>query len=272
MAQAQIDELWIYPIKSCRGIRLRSARLAARGFAGDREWMLVDAHDRFITQRSHPQLAGIVPTLTQDSIALTAAGHDELTLPRHERDLSGAARTVQIWRDTVTSIDAGEQAARWCSRVVGAPVRLVRATQETRREPQAQWRDGHAAPVNFPDAFPLLVCNSASLAELNRRMAASLPMSRFRPNVVISGPAAFAEDRIAGLRADAVHLRLTKPCSRCSTTAVDQLTGIPGVDPLPALKEFRFNRELLGVMFGKNAVIASGVGEELREGPITSSD
>ncbi|MEF9996739.1 MAG: MOSC N-terminal beta barrel domain-containing protein, partial [Burkholderiaceae bacterium] len=43
---ATIEALFLYPIKSCRGIRLEAAELAATGLAahgiGDREWLIVD--------------------------------------------------------------------------------------------------------------------------------------------------------------------------------------------------------------------------------------
>ncbi len=271
MAQLRIEEIWIYPVKSCRGIALDAAMLAPRGLAGDREWMLVDAAGRFITQRTHPQLARIVTSLDERHLTLNAPGMAALTLPRDAASFIGATKRVVIWRDEVDALDAGDDAARWCSAVAAAPVRLIRASDATQREPEVRWRGTTAAPVNFPDGFPLLVCNTASLAELNRRMGAELPMSRFRPNIVISGPAAFAEDEISELRSGEVTLRLVKPCSRCSTTTVDQLTGIPGSDPLPTLKQFRFNRELLGVTFGMNTVIVAGIGKELRLGTATSS-
>ena len=135
MPQARIDELWIYPVKSCRGTPLSSALLGPRGLVGDREWMIVDQRDRFITQRTHPQLARIVATLADDTLTLSADGAAPLTLPRGARDLHGKLRRVQIWRDAADAIDAGDEAARWCGVVLGASVRLVRASEATLREP-----------------------------------------------------------------------------------------------------------------------------------------
>jgi uncharacterized protein YcbX len=39
----EIIELRIYPIKSCRGISLKKARLTKQGLDLDRRWMFVDA-------------------------------------------------------------------------------------------------------------------------------------------------------------------------------------------------------------------------------------
>ena len=90
-------------------------------------------------------------------------------------------------------------------------------------------------------------------------------MERFRPNVVIDGVAAYDEDRMHELRAGPVTLRMVKPCTRCSITTTDQQLGaVDGVEPLRTLKEYRYDRELRGVMFGQNAIVVSGVGESLQ--------
>jgi uncharacterized protein YcbX len=122
------------------------------------------------------------------------------------------------------------------------------------------------APMGFADGFPLLVCNQASLDELNARMPQAIPMERFRPNIVLEGLPAWAEDHIDTLTIGALTLQLVKPCTRCSIPSIDQETGLPSTNPLPVLRPFRFNRELLGVTFGENAVITSGVGCEIRRG------
>src|SRR5690606_10482621 len=122
------------------------------------------------------------------------------------------------------------------------------------------------APVAFPDGYPVLVCNSASLADLNARMPEAIPMGRFRPNIVLSGLPAFAEDRIDTVQIGPVTLRLVKPSTRCVITSTDQLTGERTTNPLPVLRKFRFNRELLGVTFGENAIITSGVGQSIVRG------
>ena len=82
-------------------------------------------------------------------------------------------------------------------------------------------------------------------------------MERFRPNLVLEGLPPFAEDRIATLAIGPVDLTLVKPCTRCIIPSTDQRTGIRGLDPLPVLRTFRFDRKLLGVTFGENAVITA---------------
>jgi uncharacterized protein YcbX len=58
-----ISKIWRYPVKSMRGEELRHANIGPLGVAGDRLVHVEDAHGRFITSRTHPQLLGYHATL-----------------------------------------------------------------------------------------------------------------------------------------------------------------------------------------------------------------
>ena len=112
---------------------------------------------------------------------------------------------------------------------------------------------GTRAVALFPPAYPLLLASESSLADLNRRLPAPLPMNRFRPNLVVRGAPAWAEDGWKRIRIGAVELALVKPCPRCAIPSVDQETGRrTGVEPLRTLAEFRRGEE--GALFGMNLV------------------
>ena len=130
----------------------------------------------------------------------------------------------------------------------------------------AKYAGPYPVPVAFPDGYPVLICNTASLESLNRRMPKPIPMERFRPDVVLGGLTEFAEDRIDTLSFGDVVLRLVKPCIRCIITSTDQKTGERSTNPLPVLRKFRFDKKLLGVKFGENAVISAGIGSSLEVG------
>jgi hypothetical protein len=264
--RARVAALHIYPVKSCRGIELQDALLGPRGFDGDREWMIVDRRGRFITQRTHPQLARIETSFDGHELVLRHAAHGSLVVPRHRPLASESLRQVSVWKDSVAAHSCGPEAATWLSACIGTQVELVQAGAATQREPAEPWRNGVPAPVNFPDGFPLLVCSSGSLADLNSRMPEAVPMTRFRPNIVLDGLPAYAEDTLPELDIGAVQLRLVKACTRCTTTIVDQETGEPSSNPLPTLRSYRFDPELLGVTFGQNALIVAGAGQSVRRG------
>ncbi len=260
---ATLAALAIYPVKGCRRVELARATLGPTGLAGDRGWMVTRPDGRFLSQRTHPALAHIAPALTVAGLALRCPGLPELVVPA---DADAGLREVTVWDDHLRATDAGEPAAQWLARALGEPVRLVRRGPATERFAARDWVGPVDVPVSFADAFPLLVCSASSLAELNARLPAPVPMNRFRPNLVIAGLAPFAEDGIRELEVGALRLRLVKPCTRCTVPAVDQDSGARSTDPAPALKAFRFDAALRGVTFGVNAVAEAAPAAALEVG------
>jgi uncharacterized protein YcbX len=260
---AVVQDLFVYPFKSARGIARRTALITATGFEWDRHWMAVDETGSFVSQRTHPRLAQVTPVIGGAALTLTANNLEPLHLPLAPL---GAAVTVKVWNDRCAGLDQGDAAAEWISRAVGAALRLVRQAPLLDRRADPKFAGADPPPVSFVDAYPFLVCNAASLVDLNTRMPEPIPMARFRPSIVLSGLAAFEEDRIETLQIGAVVLRLVKPCTRCIITSTDQSSGERSTNPLPVLRAFRFDRALLGVTFGENAVARSGVGLNIERG------
>jgi uncharacterized protein YcbX len=261
--QVSVSGLYVYPVKSARGSARARAALTPLGLEWDRQWMIVNARGVFLTQRAHPQLARIVPEVTPGALVLTAPGLPRLTVPL---DADGTRAAVRVWDDACIGIDQGSAAREWLTQAVGEDVRLIRAPPDMGRIASPQFAGTTPAPIAFPDGYPVLICNEASLADLNERLPEPIPMERFRPNLVLQGLPAWAEDRIDTLEVGPVTLRLVKPCVRCTIPSIDQETGERSTDPAPALKQFRFSKALRGVMFGENAVIVRGAGLSLERG------
>jgi uncharacterized protein len=264
MSVARLDGLFVYPVKSCRGIARDSAQVEPTGLAGDRHWMLVRPNGRFVTQRELPRMALIATAVESGALTLSSADGGSVSVPA---DAGRDALAVTVWKFTGQGIDCGDEAARWVTEFLGTALRLVRFDATHPRVCSPEWTPGATAVTEFSDGFPMLVISRASLAELNSRLPRALPMERFRPNLVIDGVDAYAEDRIHELRAGDVAIRIVKPCTRCSITTTDQDRGaVDGVEPLATLKTYRHDRELKGVTFGQNAIPAAGVGATLRVG------
>jgi len=260
----QVTELNIYPVKSCRGIALKQARLTETGFEHDREWLVITPEGRFLTQRERPQLAQIETAIGGDQLILRKPGGADLTVPLN---LTGSEREVTIWRDKVDAFDAGDEASIWLTGHLGKPARLVRFDKRRKRMSNTQWTGGIEALTQFADGYPWLLISQASLEDLNRRMQTPLPMNRFRPNIVVDGLPPFGEDSVDEFISGEVRLKVVKPCDRCVVTTTDQITGERTSDePLKALKEFRFDRNLRGVLFGQNMILTGGAGTELTVG------
>ena len=260
-----LRSLHLYPVKSCHRIDVDRAIPGERGLRGDREWMITDAAGRFLTQRTHPALVRIRPSYSDTALVLQHPHLPPLALPRPP-DEDWPRRRVRIWDDEVDAAIAGADACAWVSEAAGTEALLVRAGSFTQRQPTGPWRGDHLAPVNFPDAYPLLVCSQASLDDLNGRLPAPVPMTRFRPNLVVDGLPPYAEDGIEELRFGKVRIRLVKACTRCSTTTIDQESGESSGNPISALRTYRYDCALRGVTFGQNALVTAGVGAALRVG------
>lgn len=260
----QIEGLFVYPFKSARGHAREEVRLGRTGFEWDRHWMAVDTQGKFISQRTHPRLALLVPEIQSETLVLRAPQLPDLRVPLSAD--AGAPVAVRVWADECAALDQGEGPAQWLSRFLGEDLRMVRVIATPERVANPQYAGSDAKRITFVDGFQMLVCNRASLEELNARMPEPVPMERFRPNIVLGGLPAFAEDRIDSLTVGDITLRLVKPCTRCIITSTDQRTGERSTDPLPVLRTYRMDHALHGVKFGENAVILTGVGSRLRSG------
>jgi hypothetical protein len=263
---ARIASLHFYPVKSCRGIDVDAFRISETGPEWDRRWMIVKSADgRFITQRSHPAMARIGTAVGGGSLRLTGDDIEALVLPL---DHGGESRRVVVWNDECLGVDAGDTAADWLAAVLGEPLRLVRIDLSLPRLADSEYASPGRHLVSFSDGYPVLMISRESLADLNRRLPNAIPMGRFRPNVVIEGVAAHAEDAMARFRFGPVVLRGVKHCTRCAIPTTDQQTGArdPDQEPLRTLQKYRNDRALEGVTFGQNCVIDAGVGERLAVG------
>ena len=260
-----IKALNIYPVKSCRGIGLQAGLVTPTGFQFDRNWMIVDEHYRFITQREEPRLALIETALDAHKLTMHAPGmNNELNVAL---DARGPHVKATCWRDVCAAFDMGEDAAAWLTQFLGSRRRLVRFDPAHKRLSSPEWTGEVEASSQFPDAFAWLVISQSSLDDLNGRLPNALPMNRFRPNIVLEGTEPYAEDRIHEVATGKVRLRLVKPCTRCAITTTDQATAERLSDePLRTLKSYRFSRELKGVLFGQNAILLQGEGETVRVG------
>ncbi|MDQ0623087.1 MOSC domain-containing protein [Paraburkholderia graminis] len=285
-----ISELFVYPIKSCAGIALNEARLLATGLEYDRYWMAVDSNGEMLTQRAYPRMALIKVEIADHELVIRAPGMSELRTPLDVAQLGAVNKlTTKVWRDAAYGLDTGDECAAWFTAFLGMPVRLLRFDPERERivDPTYTQSVG-GATTYFADGFPLLVIGQASLDDLNTRLnakgAPSIPIDRFRPNIVLNGLDAYEEDYVETLGIDGaqtseprVELRLVKPCSRCPMPTIDQAKGERDPEwpnePTDTMSAYRANPQRNGaVTFGNNAVVASGAGTWLRVGQTVEAE
>lgn len=254
-----LSGLFIHPVKSLRGCSVTVADVDALGLIGDRRFMVVDENGRFLTQRTLPRMALVETSLDAATLTLSATGAGAIRVPRGA-DPRAPLRRVSVWKsEDLAAEDCGDRAAAWLGDFLGVRCRLVRIGAEFFRP---ILKPGKARPgdrVSFADAYPFLVIGEASLADLNDRLVAqgdeALPMDRFRPNLVVAGCPAFAEDNWPRFRIGEIVFRAGGPCARCVITTTDQLTALRGREPLRTLAAYRRDAaDPTDVNFGQNLI------------------
>ncbi len=252
----EMTQLYLYPVKSCGGMALDTLNLVATGPQYDRNWVITDADGSFLTQREHPRMALIQPRFEDGCLVLSAPDVQPLAVPL---DLSTAPHMpITVWRDTMQAADAGSDAARWLSSVIGESARLFALTNQTHRLTDPAY-SAQQSQVAFPDGYPMLLIGEASLADLNAKLAARneppRTMRHFRPNIVVSGSGAFEEDAWTRFMIGEVAFDVVKACARCAITTVNPDTGTVDnpKEPLATLATYR-KAASGGVLFGQNVI------------------
>ena len=263
-----LSGLNIYPIKSCAGIMVPEWEVDLFGLRYDRRWMVVTPMGEFLTQREFPSLALVRVTIAVPHLRVNAPGVGELVTPL--APMGGRPIATRVWDDPLRVVAPDHQADAWFSNYLGFEVVLAYMPDDVVREVDRDYAP-EGGQTGFADAFPFLLIGESSLADLNARLATPLPMNRFRPNLVVSGSAPFAEDQWRRIRIGEIPMEVVKPCARCVVTTTDQATGKrAGDEPLRTLATFR--RRGNGVMFGQNVVhYASGrlvVGDPVTSEPL----
>ncbi|KAB1949672.1 MOSC domain-containing protein [Micromonospora sp. ALFpr18c] len=265
----RLTSIHTYPVKGCHRLDHDGAFVQPWGLAGDRRWMVVDADGVGVTQRETTRLVGLRATVRPGALTLRADGRPDLDVPEPVGGDPVLVRTFRSRKLPVPAVAAGAAADAWLGALLGRPVRLVWLARPTRHLAAEGREYDTGDQVSFADAYPLLLTNAASLDALNGWLAEAgeepVPMTRFRPNLVVDGAPAWAEDGWAGrsLRVGDLRMRAAGPCDRCVVTTTDQETGVRAREPLRTLGRYRNIRQSL--LFGLNVV-------PIDSGPVTVGD
>lgn len=264
----QVASLHSYPVKGCRRIDHDEARVEPWGLAGDRRWMIVDRDGVGVTQRKQHALATLTAVSRDGGLDFRAPGRPPVAV---DDPVGGEIVQVRVFRHKPpVPARVATAAGDWVSGLVGRPARLVWLDDPTARPVQNNGVEGDR--VSLADGYPLLLTNASSLDAVNDWLVEGgdepVPMTRFRPNVVVSGAVPWVEDGWLGrrLRIGETVFRAVKQCARCLVTTIDQETGEGGKQPLRVLAKYR--RLPNGLIFGMNLIpdIAPGAGGFIRVG------
>ena len=276
---AQITDLFIYPVKSLKGIVLNESMTALRGLKYDREWMVTTSDYEFITQREIPLMSTIEVSIDLYALTLSSKNNTKFQVPL----LSSNTNVIKssVWGDICDAYDEGDDVSLWLTSLLGQyknkSLRLVRYSSQGIRPVPAKYLNGVEAQSAFSDQFPYLITSWESLEKLNQGLIKNgsqvAEMDRFRPNIVVKGIDNLEKKTSQNLlcQKSGYDFGLRKPCKRCKIITINQDDGKIDnpKEPLATLTSLRFSDEMKGAFFGQNAILLSNknyilkVGDEL---------
>ncbi|XP_007935135.1 mitochondrial amidoxime reducing component 2 [Orycteropus afer afer] len=241
-----VAQLWIYPIKSCKGVSVSEAECTALGLRSghlrDRFWLVVKEDGHMVTARQEPRLVLISITYENNCLILKAPGVDQLVLVS-KLPSSNTLQNCRLFGLDIKGRDCGDEAAQWFTNFLKTePYRLVQFETNMKGRSSAKILSPSVQKyeVAYPDCSPILVLSDASLADLNTRLEKKAKVGHFRPNIMVTGCSAFEEDTWDELLIGNVEMKKVMSCPRCVMTTVDPDTGIiDWKEPLETLKSYR---------------------------------
>ncbi|GAA5959206.1 hypothetical protein JCM3765_005106 [Sporobolomyces pararoseus] len=187
-----VEQLWVYPIKSCRGTLVQESDYTSEGLEFDRQWMIVDANTHtFLTARTIPKMVMIHPEINYATQSL------DITVPSPDSSKPSATFSVPLAHPTTYLEDPENDPSLdhdyvvWgsdpqdgfavgsaelidaLSNFMGKEVSLIRkgTTKRTVAEvPGVLHSEGLDPVLGFADFYSFLIASSTSLSELTSRI------------------------------------------------------------------------------------------------------
>lgn len=269
----KVSSVNFYPLKSCRGISITEANCSEYGVDLDRQWAILDGEGRIVTLRSKEVLAHIMPSVDGEQLKIEAPGMQPLFLPLKIDESQAQVVDVELFGLPGSAVRVGKEADEWFSKYMGKPHTLVtfcksickpRSLLDHKvhgKKPFVSNRD----KVAFADGCPYLLISENSLKEVNKHCTKfECTMQRFRPNIVVSGCEAFAEDTWKQLKIGTASFRCLHRCGRCILPNVDPETGIRDKqEPLKSLRSFRLVPKEDDPSFGNSPTLGRNLGIQI---------
>jgi uncharacterized protein YcbX len=244
-----LKSISIYPIKSLNGIELTSSEVLQHGLEFDRNWMLVDSNNKFITRRERPELSLIEISLSENGFAFSFNHQSEnlalgTTYFQHKKIVS------KVWDSDVFGFEEPHNLNAFFSDFLKEEVRLIRMPAQPERM-ETSPLTGETTSSSFADSFPILILGSASLDALNANLEEPIDARYFRPNLLFTTERSFEEDEWQAIQIGNTLLRKAKACGRCRMINVNPDTGEYRNDVMRELAKLRTvkNKVILGDLY-----------------------
>ncbi len=246
---ASVTHLYTYPIKSTIGNSSTFARVTPRGFQYDRQWGLFDKNGVAVTGRKFQNLLRVGTQVTGENLNIFLDGEQVFSVaisPDSREELP-----VRIFSGNTHGIPLSKEVDSWFSDLLQHDCRLLHIHADILRPVLAKHSGQDGDTVNYADQCPILLVSEASMDDLNGKLDQAIDHRNFRPNIVISGNMAFAEDEWKHIRIGDCTFTINQSCERCVFTTINPDTRLkhPQQEPLRTLLTYRRNAKG-GPIFG----------------------
>ncbi len=243
-----LKKISVYPIKSIQGLALSQCKINPQGLVNDRQFVITDPQGKFITGRTKAKLVLVTCNLDDQKLQLRAPGMPDIGISTDT--FSSEYTAVQVWQDTIMAQHCHKELDHWFTQYLGVDCQLHVYGQQSQRVVKDT-----DVPLAFADGYPIMGISTASLDDLNSKLATSINMAQFRPNLVFSSTKAFIEDSWKKIKIGEIEFMVSKPCSRCIFTTVNEQTGerSPEKEPMRTLSQYRKHTDG-EVYFGQNLI------------------
>ncbi|MGH7141674.1 MAG: MOSC domain-containing protein [Minisyncoccia bacterium] len=261
--ELKVKTIWIFPVKSCGGIEMDSAKVCPYGFEHDHEFMVVDENGRMVSQREYPKLCLVRTALTDNMLHICLpSGESETINLLHEVEQK---RTVQIHRDSAIGFVVHGPAAELFCDYLGARVGLVRhVPRECPRTHYCRERE-MALPASFADGYAVLVTTRRSLKRFEELCDVTDAERRLRPQLILDSEDAYKpgiENRMFSIvtrnaSGNYAALVLAKRSERCVIPSIDPQTGVSDPRVIVAMKHHYSIPGVAAPCFASNFFVAA---------------
>jgi len=244
----KITALHIYPVKSLGGFSPKSAVLTRKGLQYDRNWMILDANGKFMTQRTVPQMTQVLTDIEDGCLHFRHAPTGKTAaIPLLEN--YGENFSTKVWSNDCEVQHVGDEIDAYLSEVLGQKCSLVFLPESSIRTKTTK-AGTFKNIASLADKSPILVANEASMANFNSKLKKPVPINRFRANVIFTGTKPFEEDNWIQINFGKITCHKVELCGRCPLINTDQFSGEVQAEPLKVLTTYRRDATDKQVKFG----------------------
>lgn len=239
MKENTISDLFIYPVKSTKGIQLESSNVENIGLEYDRIFAIVDAKNQVMTARENLKLLKFTTTISNSKLTMSFNGGEEKKL--RIDNFKSHMITAKIFKDETVGQVIDDDINKWLTNNLGESSRLMIINTDKLRGMKEKYNGRSTDKIAFSDMAPIHLVSEASLEALNAELDSPITIHQFRPNIVIKGCSAFEEDTWSQVMIGDCVFKNVIETARCNLITVNPKTAKrdPNQEPLRTLARMR---------------------------------